>query len=40
MIKVVTIATVEQGQLEKLETEHFNKADFILVVDEDMTKTY
>jgi uncharacterized iron-regulated protein len=40
MIKVVTIATVEQRQLEKLEIEHFNKADFILVVDEDMTKTY
>jgi uncharacterized iron-regulated protein len=38
--RIVTIATVEQSQLSKLEKEHFNKADFILVVDEDMTKTY
>ena len=39
-IKVVTIATVEQNQLKKLETAHLNTADFILVVDENMTKTY
>jgi len=38
--RVVTISTVEQNQLSKLEKEHFNKADFILVVDENMTKTY
>ena len=39
-IKIVTIATVEQNQVLNLEKEHLNKADFILVVDEDMTKTY
>ena len=39
-IKVITIATVEQNQLKKLDKEHANKADFILVVDESMTKTY
>ncbi len=39
-IKIVTIATVEQKDLDKLETEHHNKADFILVIDEDVTKTY
>lgn len=38
--RIITISTVEQNQLSKLEKEHFNKADFILVVDEDMTKTY
>lgn len=39
-IKIITIATVEQNQLKTLEKEILNKADFILVVDEDMTKTY
>lgn len=39
-IKVITIATVEQNQLKKLDKAHSNKADFILVVDENMTKTY
>ena len=39
-IKVITIATVEQNQLNKLDKEHSSKADFILVVDESMTKTY
>lgn len=39
-IKIITIATVEQNQLDKLENEHLNKANFILVIDEDMTKTY
>ncbi len=39
-IKIITIATVEQKQLDKLENEHLNKANFILVIDEDMTKTY
>jgi NADH dehydrogenase/NADH:ubiquinone oxidoreductase subunit G len=31
---------LEQKDLLKLETEHYNKADFILVIDEDVTKTY
>lgn len=39
-IQIVTIATVAQNELEKLDKEHLNKADFILVVDEAMTKTY
>ncbi len=39
-IAIMTISTVEQNQLETLEKEHLNKADFILVIDEDMTKTY
>ena len=39
-IKIITIATVEQKDITKLEAEHYNKADFILVIDEDVTKTY
>jgi len=39
-MKIVTIATVSQQDLSKLEKEHIGRADFILVVDEDMTKTY
>lgn len=38
--KVATITTVEQENVRKLSEEHKGKADFILVVDEDMTKTY
>lgn len=38
--KIITIATVEQKDISKLENEHNNKADFILVIDEDVTKTY
>jgi uncharacterized iron-regulated protein len=39
-IKIVTISTVEQSDVSKLEEENYNKADFILVIDEDVTKTY
>jgi uncharacterized iron-regulated protein len=39
-IQIVTIAMVEQKDIAKLEAEHYNKADFILVIDEDVTKTY
>jgi uncharacterized iron-regulated protein len=39
-IAIITIATVEQKELKKLLKENYNKADFILVVDEDVTKTY
>jgi uncharacterized iron-regulated protein len=39
-VKIMTIATVEQKYLGQLEAEHYNKADFILVIDEDVTKTY
>lgn len=38
--KIITIAAVSQQDVSKLEKEHLGKADFILVVDEDMTKTY
>ena len=39
-IKVLTVSTVEQNQLKNLDKEHLNKADFILVVDQNMTKTH
>lgn len=39
-IKIVTIGAVSQKDVSKLEKEYLNLADFILVVDEDMTKTY
>lgn len=39
-LKVMTIATVTQSNLKKLESEHLGKADFIIVVDENVTKTY
>ncbi len=39
-MRIVTISTVSQSDLKKLDKKHLNKADFILVVDEDMTTTY
>lgn len=39
-LKLATITTVTQEDLEKLSDEHRNKADFILVVPATMTKTY
>jgi uncharacterized iron-regulated protein len=39
-IEIVTISSVEQKDISKLEKENYNKADFILVIDEDVTKTY
>lgn len=39
-LRILTISTVTQAQLGKLEKEHLQKADFVLVVPEDMTKTY
>lgn len=35
-----TITTVEQKDVHKLKKEHKGRADFIICVDEDMTKTY
>ena len=35
-----TIATVTQKDVSKLEKEHIGRADFIICVDEDMTRTY
>lgn len=39
-LKIMTIATVSQKDVSKLEKENLKLADFIIVVDEDMTKTY
>lgn len=39
-VKIVTIATVSQKDVSKLNKENLKLADFILVIDEDMTKTY
>ena len=39
-IKIGTISTVTQKDISKLEKENTGKADFIIVVDEDMTRTY
>ena len=39
-IEIITIATVEQNDLEKIMDEDYNKADYILVIDEDVTKTH
>lgn len=39
-VNYVTITTVEQTKVHQLKEEHKNKADFIICVDEDMTKTY
>lgn len=39
-LKIVTIASVEQENLDELEEENLNVASFVLVVDKDMTKTH
>lgn len=39
-LNYLTITTVEQGDNAKLDAEHVGRADFIICVDEDMTKTY
>ncbi len=39
-LKRVTIATVTQSQLNKLDAEHLSKADIILCVDEDVPGSY
>ncbi|WBA41999.1 ChaN family lipoprotein [Hymenobacter canadensis] len=39
-LKVLTLSTVSQASLDKLDKENQQKADFVLVVPEDMTKTY
>jgi uncharacterized iron-regulated protein len=39
-LRILTITTVEQESLDKLEAEHRGKADFIIAVPEAMTKTY
>ncbi|WP_394758365.1 ChaN family lipoprotein [Flavobacterium sp.] len=39
-LKIVTIATVTQSDVIRFEKENLHKADFIIVVDEDVTRTY
>ena len=39
-LKLMTLTVVSQKEVGKLEKENLNKADFIIVVDEDMTNTY
>lgn len=39
-VRIKTITTVEQQQLKKLDEKNKNLADYIIIVDENMTKTY
>ncbi len=39
-LKIATICVVSQDDISKLENENLNLADFIIVVDEDMTSSY
>ena len=39
-LKILTISTLSQSNLKKLSSEAYGQADFILVVDEDMTGSY
>ena len=39
-LKILTISTLSQSNLKKLPSETYGQADFILVVDEDMTGSY
>ncbi len=39
-LNIVTIGSAEQQLVDELEEDHLDKADFILVVPENMTKTY
>ncbi|WP_445453545.1 ChaN family lipoprotein [Flavobacterium sp. 25HG05S-40] len=39
-LQIITIATLEQADLKKINEEDYTKADYILVIDEDVTKTH
>ena len=39
-LQILTIATLEQTELKKISEEDYTKADYILVIDEDVTKTH
>ncbi len=39
-LNLATISTVNQENIHELEPEHIGRADFIICVDKDMTKTY
>lgn len=38
--RILTITTVTQSQIKTLDEEHFGKANYIICVDEDMTRTH
>lgn len=39
-LNILTISTVEQSDITELKEEHLGEADFIICVDDNMTKTY
>lgn len=39
-LEIITIATIEQKELNKITIDDYNKADYILVIDQDVTKTH
>lgn len=39
-LRIMTVSTVEQESVRRLEDENRGRADFIICVDEDMTKTH
>jgi hypothetical protein len=39
-LKILTISTVEQGEIEELDEENLDLADYIVTVPESMTKTH
>jgi len=39
-LKILTIASVEQKEIDKLSDEYLNIANYVLVIPENMTKTY
>jgi uncharacterized iron-regulated protein len=39
-LDIITISTVEQKDVKKILTENYTKGHYILVIDEDVTKTY
>jgi uncharacterized iron-regulated protein len=39
-LQIITIATLEQADLKKISEDDYTKADYILVIDEDVTKTH
>jgi len=39
-LRILTVSTVEQENIRRLEDKHEGRADFIICVDEDMTKTH
>jgi hypothetical protein len=39
-LNIITISAVEQKGVKKILDENYTKGDYILVIDEDVTKTY